>query len=128
MDTQLVSMLFLTHKSLQSCNKVNSLYVFDALARAAKRQVTKSKLTLPSEPDKGNSVTFLLKMEGVLDGLFKDLLAVADVPEMKASLPSTRSKNQSIDRMSFSVCCAPRRHSLRHLFLSRACYILVQRA
>ncbi|KAF9512702.1 hypothetical protein BS47DRAFT_1043107 [Hydnum rufescens UP504] len=86
MDTQLVSTLFLTHKALPSSNKVNSLYVFDALARAAKHQVTKRKLTLPTEPDKGNPVTFLLKMEGVLDGLFKDLLAVTDVPEMKEKM------------------------------------------
>ncbi|CAK5267655.1 unnamed protein product [Mycena citricolor] len=44
-DTQLVSILFRTHKSLQSAAKISSLYVFDALARAAHNGVK-----VPTDP------------------------------------------------------------------------------
>ncbi|KAF9045662.1 hypothetical protein BDZ89DRAFT_942711, partial [Hymenopellis radicata] len=72
-DTQLVSILYRTHKSLQSSYKVSSLYVFDALARAAKHKVVKQELSAHSTS--GNCATFLSKVEGVLDGLFQDMLS-----------------------------------------------------
>ena len=73
-DTQLVSILYRTHKSLPTPAKVSSLYAFDSLARAARSKVTKHNLTGDVNSEKGNCATFLLKVEGVLDGLFQDML------------------------------------------------------
>ncbi|KAJ6498344.1 hypothetical protein DFH09DRAFT_335945 [Mycena vulgaris] len=81
-DTQLVSILYRTHKSLQPPAKVSSLYVFDALARAARTQVVKQGLTGDINSRKGNCATFLLKVEGVLEGLFQDMISAA-TPESK---------------------------------------------
>ncbi|KAJ6518900.1 hypothetical protein C8R45DRAFT_885111 [Mycena sanguinolenta] len=81
-DTQLVSILYRTHKSLQPAAKVSSLYVFDALARAARSQVVKQGLTGDINSRKGNAATFLLKVEGVLEGLFQDMISAA-TPEAK---------------------------------------------
>ncbi|OCH91472.1 hypothetical protein OBBRIDRAFT_753012 [Obba rivulosa] len=81
-DTQLVSILYRNHKTLSSTGKINSLYVFDALARAARHQVKKHGLTLDVPSDQGNCATFLMKIEGVLDGLFKDM-ASSRKPEPK---------------------------------------------
>lgn len=83
-DTQLVSILYRTHKSLPAAAKVNSLYVFDALARAARHQVNKQGLTGDINSEKGNCATFLLKVEGVLEGLFQDMI-MAGSPESKVS-------------------------------------------
>jgi hypothetical protein len=74
-DTQLVSILYRTHKSLPATAKVSSLYVFDALSRAARNQVTKHGLTGDINSEKGNPATFLLKVEGVLEGLFQDMMS-----------------------------------------------------
>ncbi|KAI0769204.1 hypothetical protein BC629DRAFT_1292195, partial [Irpex lacteus] len=79
-DTQLVSTLYRTHKSSSGTHKINSLYVFDALARAARHQVDKHKLDVHAIV--GNCATFLVKMEGVLDGLFQDILS-SGLPEAK---------------------------------------------
>ncbi|KIL69293.1 hypothetical protein M378DRAFT_21478 [Amanita muscaria Koide BX008] len=73
-DTQLVSILYRTHKTLPPTFKVSSLYVFDALARAARHQVAKHNLTGSIYSEKGNCATFLLKVEGVLEGLFQDMM------------------------------------------------------
>lgn len=73
-DTQLVSILYRTHKSLPTPAKVSSLYVFDALSRAARSQVNKQGLTGDINSEKGNAATFLLKVEGVLEGLFQDMI------------------------------------------------------
>ncbi|EKM50653.1 uncharacterized protein PHACADRAFT_188192, partial [Phanerochaete carnosa HHB-10118-sp] len=73
-DTQLVSILYRTHKSLSPASKINSLYTFDALARAARSYANKHSLTGDLNTEPGNCATFLLKIEGVLDGLFKDML------------------------------------------------------
>ncbi|KAJ7504290.1 hypothetical protein B0H11DRAFT_510253 [Mycena galericulata] len=81
-DTHLVSILYRTHKSLQPAAKVSSLYVFDALARAARSQVVKQGLTGDINSRKGNCATFLLKVEGVLEGLFQDMISAA-TPESK---------------------------------------------
>ncbi|KAJ7577008.1 hypothetical protein C8J56DRAFT_972110 [Mycena floridula] len=81
-DTHLVSILYRTHKTLPTAAKVSSLYAFDALARAARQQVNKHGLTgsLSSEP--GNAATFLLKLQGVLEGLFQDMITTG-TPEAK---------------------------------------------
>ena len=84
-DTQMVSILYLTHKGLPSSAKISSLYAFDALARAARSQVNKKRITATASSEKGNAATFLLKMEGVLDGLFQDLLSSGN-QELKVSL------------------------------------------
>ncbi|KAJ6515043.1 hypothetical protein C8R47DRAFT_500342 [Mycena vitilis] len=81
-DTQLVSILYRTHKTLQPAAKVSSLYVFDALARAARTQVVKQGLTGDINSRKGNSATFLLKVEGVLEGLVQDMVSTG-TPEAK---------------------------------------------
>lgn len=80
-DTQMVSMLYRTHKSLPPASKVSSLYVFDALARAARSHAVKHNVTGDVMASAGNSATFLLKMEGVLDGLVRDMMNLSDVPE-----------------------------------------------
>ncbi|EJD41800.1 hypothetical protein AURDEDRAFT_115370, partial [Auricularia subglabra TFB-10046 SS5] len=74
-DSQLVSILYRTHKSLPMTSKVSSLYVFDALARAARSHANKSGIVGDINSPTGNCATFLLKMEGVLDGLVQDLMA-----------------------------------------------------
>ncbi|KAJ3566052.1 hypothetical protein NP233_g7244 [Leucocoprinus birnbaumii] len=79
-DTQLVSMLYRTHKSLPASCKISSLYVFDALARAARQQAVKHNLSERS--GSGNCATFLLKVAGVLEGLFQDIIATG-LPEAK---------------------------------------------
>ncbi|KZP25522.1 hypothetical protein FIBSPDRAFT_855700 [Athelia psychrophila] len=87
-DTQLVSILYRTHKSLPTPGKVSSLYAFDALARAARSKVTKYNLTGDVNSEKGNCATFLLKIEGVLDGLFQDMVVTGT--------PETREKAKKI--------------------------------
>jgi protein NRD1 len=84
-DTQLVSILYRTHKTLPTASKVSSLYAFDALSRAARSQVNKHGLTGDINSEKGNCATFLLKVEGVLDGLFNDLISTGS-PETKVSI------------------------------------------
>ncbi|KAL5536724.1 hypothetical protein ACEPAF_547 [Sanghuangporus sanghuang] len=81
-DTQLVSILYRTHKSLPASAKISSLYVFDALCRAARSQVVKRNLTGSIDAKKGNCATFLLKIDSVLDGLFQDVLS-SGIPEAK---------------------------------------------
>jgi hypothetical protein len=71
----LIAILYKTHKNLHSTCKVSGLYAFDALARAARSYANKHKLPVDSTTDKGNCASFLQKMEGVLDGLVKDMLA-----------------------------------------------------
>jgi len=81
-DTSLVSILYRTHKSLRPAAKISSLYIFDALARAARSQVNKQGLTVESNSGQGNSASFLLKVEGVLEGLFQDMVSL-DLSEAK---------------------------------------------
>ncbi|KAF8159482.1 hypothetical protein B0H34DRAFT_406112 [Crassisporium funariophilum] len=73
-DTQIVSILYRTHKSLPAACKVSSLYVFDALCRAAKHHVIKHGVSGDSYTQPGNSATFLLKVGGVVEGLFQDMV------------------------------------------------------
>ena len=83
-DTQLVSILYRTHKGLSSSAKVWSLYAFDALARAARHQVNKNHIVAGVNAEQGNCATFLVKIQGVLDGLFRDLISSGN-PELKVS-------------------------------------------
>ena len=83
-DTQLVSILYRTHKGLSSSAKVWSLYAFDALARAARHQVNKNHIVAGVNAEQGNFATFLVKIQGVLDGLFRDLISSGN-PELKVS-------------------------------------------
>ena len=73
-DTQLVSILYRTHKSLPTASKVSSLYIFDALSRAAKHHVVKHGITGDDYTQPGNCATFLLKVGGVVEGLFQDMV------------------------------------------------------
>ncbi|KAG6836772.1 hypothetical protein H0H93_003550 [Arthromyces matolae] len=75
-DTQLVSTLYRTHKSLPPTAKVSSLYVFDALSRAAKHHANKHGVSGDSDSGTSNCATFLLKIESVLEGLFEDMMTV----------------------------------------------------
>ncbi|KAL4065843.1 hypothetical protein V8B97DRAFT_1932274 [Scleroderma yunnanense] len=81
-DAKLVAILYRTHKSLPNSAKVSSLYAFDALARAARSAVTKHGITGDLNSEKGNAATFLLKVEGILEGLFQDMIAIGN-PEAK---------------------------------------------
>ncbi|KZT07286.1 uncharacterized protein LAESUDRAFT_725195 [Laetiporus sulphureus 93-53] len=74
-DMQLVSILFRTHKSLSPSAKISSLYVFDALSRAARNQANKQGLKGDLNAAEGNCATFLLKVEGILDSLYQDLVS-----------------------------------------------------
>ncbi len=70
----MVSILYRTHRGLSASAKVWSLYAFDALARAARHQVNKNHVVADVNAEQGNCATFLLKIQGVLDGLFRDLV------------------------------------------------------
>lgn len=90
-DTQLVSVLYRTHKGLPASSKISSLYVFDALARAAKHQAVKRNMSANSA--KGNPATFMSKLEGILEDLFADLVATTStVPELKVCGSSSISQ------------------------------------
>lgn len=82
-DVQMVSMLYRTHKSLQPQSKVPSLYAFDALARAARSHALKHGFS--GDAPTGNSATFLLKLEAILEGLFQDVVG-SGVSEVKVSI------------------------------------------
>jgi len=83
-DTEMVSILYRMHKSLGPSSKIHSLYVFDALTRAARSKVVKQGLTGDINSEKGNCATFLLKIDGVLDGLIRDMISIG-TPEAKVS-------------------------------------------
>jgi len=84
-DTELVLALFKTHKGLAPSQKVSSLYVFDALVRAAHSYVVKHSVVADSAPGKGNAATFLAKIEGIVEGLFEDMIS-SGAPEAQVSL------------------------------------------
>lgn len=84
-DTQLVSILYRTHKTLPTpATKVSSLYVFDALSRAAKHHSMKHGLSGDAFTYPGNSASFLFKVGGVVEGLFQDMVTSGSV-ESKVS-------------------------------------------
>ena len=82
----MVSILYRMHKTLSPTHKVNSLYVFDRLARAAKHQVDKQGLTGDLNQERGNCATFLLRVEGVLEGLFQDTASAGREQKVSVSL------------------------------------------
>lgn len=87
-DTELVLVLFKTHKGLAPSQKVSSLYVFDALVRAAHGHVVKHSVVADSAPGKGNAATFLAKIEGIVEGLFQDMISSgAPEAEVSSSIP-----------------------------------------
>ncbi|KAI0629380.1 hypothetical protein C8Q77DRAFT_1143609 [Trametes polyzona] len=74
-DVQMVSILYRTHRGLSTDAKGASLYAFDALARAARNRAVKNNLVGDLTAEKGNCATFLIRIEGILDGLYQDLLS-----------------------------------------------------
>lgn len=108
-DTQLVSTLFRTHRTLPPAAKVNSLYVFDALSRAARNQINKHRLAPPSDPSQGNCATFIVKVEGILDSLWQDLLSTRDEtlkvsPSLLTDVTASVLAAKSIILRSVIVC------------------------
>jgi len=95
-DTQLVSLMYRTHKSLPASCKISSLYVFDALSRAARQQVLKHNF--PERHGSGNCATFLLKVAGVLEGLFQDMLVIGTAEAKVRSLEFTVKNSTGISR------------------------------
>ncbi|EUC54827.1 hypothetical protein RSOL_074910 [Rhizoctonia solani AG-3 Rhs1AP] len=75
LDTQMISLLYRTHKGLPTPNKISSLYVFDSIARAAHRTKAKKSLVADLHSSTGNAASFLIRLEGMLDGLVEDMLA-----------------------------------------------------
>ncbi|KAL7280387.1 hypothetical protein ACG7TL_005313 [Trametes sanguinea] len=96
-DTQMVSILYRTHKGLSTSAKVWSLYAFDALARAARNRANKSRMTADLTSEKGNCATFLLRIEGILDGLFQDLISTGndDVKEKAKKIVDIWTKSHT---------------------------------
>lgn len=80
----MVSILYRTHKGLSSSAKISSIYAIDALARAARHQVNKTKIVADVNAGSGNCATFLLKIEGILDGLYHDIVSSRN-SELKVS-------------------------------------------
>lgn len=66
---------------------MSSLYIFDALSRAARQQVTKLGLTGSLYAEKGNCATFLVKIEGVLEGLFQDMVTIGTEESKVSRIP-----------------------------------------
>ena len=88
-DTQLVSLLYRTHRSCKAQYKINSLYVIDSLARAAQRYAEKHNQKADADSSRSNCATFLVKLQAVLDGVFQEMLS-SDVPEGKVSCTLTK--------------------------------------
>lgn len=78
----MVVTLLRTHKALPTASKIPSLYVFDSLARQARSLANKTRPD-PKSPV-GNAATFVVKIEGVLEGVFSDMIAKGP-PEAKVS-------------------------------------------
>ena len=79
-------MLFKMHKGLAPSQKVSSLYVFDALVRASHGYVVKHSVVADPTPGRGNAATFLAKIEGIVEGLFEDMMS-SGAPEAQVSSP-----------------------------------------
>ena len=83
-DTQMISLMYRFHKGLPASNKVSSLYVFDSISRAAHRHKSKKALVADLNSTVGNAASFLVRLEGILDGLVEDMLTHGP-PEAKVS-------------------------------------------
>ncbi|KAJ3514722.1 hypothetical protein NLJ89_g2215 [Agrocybe chaxingu] len=111
-DTQLVSILYRTHKSLSTTtSKISSLYIFDALSRAAKHHSSKYGITGDIYTHPGNSATFLLKITGVVEGLFQDMVASALEPKAIATDPRINSSTTQTPSQSSSIPPSGPNHS-----------------
>jgi hypothetical protein len=121
----MVSTLYRTHKALQPQFKVPSLYAFDALARAARGHATKHGFAGDSQP--GNSATFLLKLEAILEGLFRDMMS-SGVPEGKVSKTHTVTLLITLGRISRVSCRHPFYGTLGRSFKASSAGTLRQRA
>lgn len=119
-DTKLVAILYRTHKSLSSPAKVSSLYAFDALARAARSYATKRGITGDINSSIGNAATFLLKVEGVLEGLFQDMITLDNV-EAKVSDKLIRSSHLCQVYVSDMQCRRLVWPSKQHDCVARCC-------
>lgn len=80
----MISLMYRLHKGLPAPNKISSLYVFDSISRAAHRQRSKKALVADLNSSVGNAASFLVRLEGILDGLVEDMLAHGP-PEAKVS-------------------------------------------
>lgn len=80
----MISLMYRMHKGLPAPNKVSSLYVFDSISRAAHRQKSKKAQVADLNSTVGNAASFLVRLEGILDGLVEDML-VHGPPEAKVS-------------------------------------------
>ncbi|KAH9913977.1 uncharacterized protein BXZ73DRAFT_55248 [Epithele typhae] len=121
-DTQVVSILYRTHKALPSASKGASLYAFDALARAARHQANKKRLVFDPRAVKGNSVTFLRKLEGILEGFFQDVVDVgsADLREKAKKILDIWSKSETFPPNVLTPLYA----TLRAAEIEKGAYIL----
>lgn len=61
-----------------SSQKINSLYVFDNIARAARSAAKKNNQSIKElAPDKpGNAGSLLFKMQGILDSIIQDMVSL----------------------------------------------------
>lgn len=113
----MVSILYRTHKSLSSTTaKIWSLYVFDALSRAAKGYVIKHNVSGDIFTQPGNPATFLLKIGGVVEGLFQDMIASGN-SESKVGLHSQHVEPIQLYEMDLRSVAGVFINPLRHRFL-----------
>ncbi|CAE6499364.1 unnamed protein product [Rhizoctonia solani] len=137
LDTQMISLMYRTHKGLPTVNKISSLYVFDSVARAAHR--TKSKRGLVADLNStGNAASFLVRLEGMLDGLVEDMLAngppeakekcrkVLDIWTREGTFPAGALKRLS-ERVSGSSPVVQGAYNVHYMLLSLAIHWLCPR-
>lgn len=117
-------MLYRTHKSLPKSQKVSSLYVFDSLARAARHQANKHSLPVKeSSSDKaGNAGTFLFKLEGILDGLVEDMVAVG-TPEAMVSILHYLVPPENQEIISMILRRLPKINYIYHALIDTLCSV-----
>ncbi|KAG8713373.1 hypothetical protein FRC11_012409 [Ceratobasidium sp. 423] len=139
LDTQMISLMYRTHKGLPARNKISSLYVFDSVARAAHR--TKSKRGLVADLNTaGNAASFLVRLEGMLDGIVEDMLAngppeakeksrkVLDIWTREGTFPASALKRLS-EKVSGGSSAAPvvtqGAYNVHYMLLSLAIHLVV---
>lgn len=81
-----------------SIQKINSLYVFDNIARVARSAAKKNNQAVKElAPDKpGNAGSLLFKMQGILDSIIQDMVSLAaQEPMVCGSSPLPRKVSNS---------------------------------
>jgi hypothetical protein len=75
-----------------STQKINSLYVFDNISRAARSAAKKNNQSIKElAPDKpGNAGSLLFKMQGILDSIIQDMVSLAAQEPMVRELRLTQ--------------------------------------